>query len=255
MNPRSEDSQNLWQQFHAKRDLLLRERLLIQYLPLVKLVAGRMKQTLPQAVQLADLEGAGIRGLIQSVEGYDPERGVKFESYASNRIRGSILDSLREYDWLPRSLRTKTKTLEKAMQACEVRSGGIPLADDVAVELGMTLEEYHDLLEEVGSIQLISLDSEPTGVENVGSFHDVIPDSSIRDPLAVMEEAELRHQVVNWLHELPDHMRKVMVLYYYEELTLKEIGAVLSLSESRICQIHSAAIHSLRARFEEEKVV
>ncbi|MCX6640526.1 MAG: FliA/WhiG family RNA polymerase sigma factor [bacterium] len=254
MNPQTENNQQLWQEYTSKRSAILRERLLLNYLPLVKVVAGRMKQTLPQAVQLADLEGAGVRGLIQSVEGFDPERGVKFESYASNRIRGSILDSLREYDWLPRSLRTKSKTLEKALQICEARLGGIPEDGDVAAELGMSLDEYHSLLEEVGSIQLISLDSEPAGVDNIGSFHDVIPDTSIEDPLQGLEDKELRQQVVAWLQELPEHMRRVMVLYYYEELTLKEIGAVLNLSESRICQIHSAAIHSLRTRFQEERV-
>ncbi len=248
------EHQDLWQTYCKTRDALIRERLLLIYLPLVKLVAGRMKQTLPHAVQLADLEGAGVHGLIQSVEGYDPERGVRFESYASMRIRGAILDSLREYDWLPRSIRSKSKLLERAFESCETRLGGIPTDEDVAAEMGISLDDYHSMLEEVGSVQIVSLDGEPGGAEGVGSFHEVIPDREAEDPLANIEQEEQRQMVVQWLQELPEQMRRVMVLYYYEELTLKEIGEVLSLSESRICQIHSAAIHSLRARLAQEQV-
>lgn len=248
------DHQELWQKYSKTRDNAIREKLLMIYLPLVKLVAGRIKQTLPQTVQTADLEGAGVRGLIQSVDGFDPERGVRFESYASSRIKGAILDGLREYDWLPRSIRTKSKLLERAMEACEARLGRIPMDEEVAAELDLTLEDYHLLLEKVGSVQLLSLDGEPSGVEGVGSFYEVIPDEGAEDPLEVIEHEEERRLVVEWLQELPEQMRRVMVLYYYEELTLKEIGEVLGLSESRICQIHSASIHSLRARLSPEKV-
>jgi RNA polymerase sigma factor for flagellar operon FliA len=248
------DNRELWQKYRQTGDSDLREKLLLAYLPLVKLVAGRMKQTLPRAVQLSDLEGAGVRGLIQSVDSYDPERGVKFESYASARIRGSILDGLREYDWLPRSLRTKSKSLERAFEACQSRQGGIPRDEDVADELGVSVEDYYDLLEEVGAMQLVSLDEVPEGADGGGSYHDVIPDSEAEDPLYNVERDEQRELIVRWLQELPQQMRRVMVLYYYEELTLKEIGEVLNLSESRICQIHSAAIHSLRARLMHEMV-
>ncbi len=248
------DNRELWQKYRQTGDAQLREKLLLHYLPLVKLVAGRIKQTLPRAVQLSDLEGAGVRGLIQSVESYDPDRGVKFESYASMRIRGSILDGLREYDWLPRSLRNKSKSLERAFEACQSRQGGMPRDEDVADELGMSVEDYYDLLEEVGAMQLVSLDEIPDGADGVGSYHDVIPDGEAEDPLYNVERDEQRELVVRWLQELPQQMRRVMVLYYYEELTLKEIGEVLNLSESRICQIHSAAIHSLRARLTHEMV-
>lgn len=249
------DHQELWQTYRNTREAAIRERLLLIYLPLVKIVAGRMKQTLPRAVQVADLEGAGVRGLIQSVEGFDPERGVRFESYASTRIRGAILDGLREYDWLPRSVRSKSKLLERAFESCEVRVGGIPNDEDVALEMGLSLDEYRSLLEDVGSLQIVSLDAEPAGAEGVGSYHDVIPDDEADDPLNHMEQQEERQLVVQWLQELPEQMRRVMVLYYYEELTLKEIGEVLDLSESRICQIHSAAVHSLRARLAQEELV
>lgn len=213
-----------------------------------------MKQTLPQAVQLADLEGSGVRGLIQSVEGFDPERGIRFESYASNRIRGSILDGLREYDWLPRSLRTKSKALERAMESCQTRQGGIPTDSDVADEMGLDIDDYRELLEEVGSMQIVSLDGGPDGAESRASFHDVIPDREAPDPLQLVEQDEIKTLVVEWLHELPEQMRRVLILYYFEELTLKEIGLVLELSESRICQVHSSAIHSLRARLNQEMV-
>jgi RNA polymerase sigma factor for flagellar operon FliA len=248
------ENQELWQKYNRTRDRAIREKLLMIYLPLVKLVANRVKQTLPQTVQTADLEGSGVRGLIQSVEGFDPERGIKFESYASSRIRGSILDGLREFDWLPRSIRAKSKLLERAMDACEVRLGRLPTDDEVAQEMNLALEDYYDLLEKVGSVQLVSLDGEPSGVEGVGSFYEVIPDVDAQDPLETIEHEEERSLVVEWLQELPEQMRRVMVLYYYEELTLKEIGEVLGLSESRICQIHSASIHSLRARLQPEKV-
>ena len=186
------DLQELWQKYLDARDPHLREQLLLNYLPLVKVVAGSMKQKLPQAVQLADLEGSGIRGLIQAVDGFDLDHGVKFESYASNRIRGAILDGLREYDWLPRSLRSKSKSLERAFEVCEVRCGGIPDDEDVAAELGLSLDEYYDRLDEVGSMQIVSLDSEPDRAEGVGSYHDVIPDKDVKDPLSNIEREEDR---------------------------------------------------------------
>ena len=249
-----ESNQSLWQDYQHSRDRALREKLVLIYLPLVKWSAGRLKQTLPNTVQVQDLEGAGVRGLIQSIDGFDPERGIRFESYASTRIRGAMLDGLREYDWLPRSLRAKSKELERAYETCETRLGGLPDDEDVAVEMGLTLDEYREMLEEVGSLQLVSLDGEPAGAEGEGSFHDVIADPDIEDPLTKIEHEEERHQVLEWLEELPDQMRRVMVLYYYEELTLKEIGQVLDLSESRVCQIHSSAIRSLRARLAQELV-
>jgi RNA polymerase sigma factor for flagellar operon FliA len=259
------DSTALWQEYGRARQApgppqeahaALREKLVLTYLPLVKAAALRLKSAcgLPRVVQLDDLESAGVRGLIQAVEGYDPQRGIRFESYASQRIRGAMLDGLRELDWLPRSLRGKVKSLEKAMGSCEVRLGNIPEDEDVAAELGLTLDEYLDLLEEVGSIQIVSLDTEPSQAEGEGSYHDVIPDPDLEDPLARLEREEQRLQVLEWLQDLPEQMRRVMVLYYYEELTLKEIGQVLNLSESRVCQIHSAAIHSLRGRMVQEMV-
>jgi RNA polymerase sigma factor for flagellar operon FliA len=247
-----EENQKLWQDYSKSRNQALREKLVLIYLPLVKWTAGRLKQTLPHAVQVEDLEGAGVRGLIQSVEGYDPGRGIRFESYASTRIRGAMLDGLREFDWLPRSLRTKAKSLERAFETCEARLGGIPEDEDVAGEMGLSLDEYREMLEEVGSLQMVSLDGEPANADGEGSFHDVIPDTEADDPLLKIEAEEQRRQVLHWLQELPEQMRRVMVLYYYEELTLKEIGQVLSLSESRVCQIHSAAIQSLKARLQLE---
>lgn len=244
----------LWQEYQHTRDRALREKLVLIYLPLVKWTAARLKATLPGAVQVQDLEGAGVRGLIQSIEGYDPGRGIRFESYASTRIRGAMLDGLRDFDWLPRSLRTKAKDLERAFEACESRLGGVPEDEDVAREMGLSVAEYRAMLEEVGSLQLVSLDSEPAGADGEGSFHDVIADPETEDPLAKIELEEERRRVLDWLQELPEQMRRVMVLYYYEELTLKEIGQVMSLSESRVCQIHSAAVHSLKARLAQELV-
>ena len=165
-----------------------------------------------------------------------------------------MLDGLREYDWLPRSLRTKAKDLERALCACETRLCGTPEDEDVAGQMGLSVEDYRQMLEEVGSLQLVSLDSEPAGADSEGSFHDVIADTEIEDPLARIEQEEERHRILDWLQDMPEQMRRVLVLYYYEELTLKEIGQVLGLSESRVCQIHSAAIHSLKARLELELV-
>ncbi len=249
-----QENQKLWREFRKNGDPALREKLILIYLPLVKWTAGRLKQTLPQVVQQQDLESAGVRGLIQSVQGFDPGRGIRFESYAANRIRGAMLDGLREFDWLPRSLRTKAKSLEHAFDACEVRQGGTPNDEQVAAEMGLPLDEYLSLLEEVGSLQMVSLDSEPAGADGEASFHEVIPDDDLEDPLAKIEMEEQRRQVLIWLQELPEQMRRVMVLYYYEELTLKEIGLVLDLSESRVCQIHSAAMHALKARVQQELV-
>ncbi len=248
------DLQKLWEDYRNTQDAQTRERLLLHYLPLVKIVAGRMKQTLPQAVQLADLEGTGARGLIQAIDGYDHNRGIKFESYASLRIRGAILDGLREYDWLPRSIRSKSKSLERAFETCECRQSGIPDDADVAEEMGISIDDYYQLLEEVGSLKIVSLDSEPEGADGAGSYHEIIPDYDVSDPLENLQHEEEKQLAVKWLEELPERMRQVMVLYYYEELTLKEIGEVLNLSESRICQIHTSAIHSIRARLQLEHV-
>ncbi|MFH1861255.1 MAG: FliA/WhiG family RNA polymerase sigma factor [bacterium] len=250
-----DEHQELWREYSRVRDNARRERLVLIYLPLVKVLAGRLKQTLPHSVQLADLESAGVRGLIQSVESYDLERGVRFSSFACARIRGAMLDSLREYDWLPRSLRSKVKSIERAQETCEVRLGCTPEDADIAEQMGLSIAEYRQLQAEVGALQMVSLDEISESAEGTNSFHEIIPDRQAADPQLNVEKEELRQRLREWLLALPDTARKIMILYYYEDLTMKEIGYLLNLSESRICQIHSAAVQALRQRLTNEVVL
>jgi len=242
----------LWKKYLKGRDPKFKENLVVQYISLVKYVAGRLMITLPPSVELNDLESAGVMGLIDAIERYDPKYGVKFESYAIPRIKGSMLDELRKLDWIPRSIRSKTRELEKVIQQVENEKGGPATDEELSEKLNISLDEYYDLLKEVGTTSLMSLDEilyDSDGGK--ADLHEVIEDTEAENTMDEINREELKDVMIKAIDDLPEIERLVIALYYYEELTLKEIGQVLQLSESRISQIHTKTILSLRAKLKE----
>lgn len=227
-----------------------REKQLMDYLPLVKYIAGRIAIGLPKSVELDDLINAGVVGLIEAHNNFDPTKGVKFESYASMRIRGSILDELRAIDWAPRSTRAKSRQVERAISALENRLGRSPSEEEVAENLDMSLEELYRLMDDLSSTTLLSLDEFTYGSDDDKqvALVDTLQSHDRSDALTDLERQEMRNLLVESIGLLTDQERLVIALYYYEELTLKEIGQVMELSESRVSQIHTKSVLSLRAK-------
>jgi RNA polymerase sigma factor for flagellar operon FliA len=237
----------LWDEYRRDPGPAAKEALLVAYLPVVKQVASRMKMSLPHSVALDDLVGSGILGLINSVENFNPELGFKFETYAIPRIRGAILDGLRDFDWVPRSIRSKEKLLESTITALENELGRIPTDEEIAGRLEMSLSEYHRLVDDVSATTLLSFDRPLSGDGDQSSnLYDLVADSSRDNPLDLMERKEIRGLLVELINRLPEQEKLVIALYYYEELTLKEIGKVLDISESRVSQIHTKIIMSMK---------
>jgi len=237
----------LWDEYRREPTAAAKEALLVAYLPLVKQVAGRMKMSLPHSVHLDDLVGSGIMGLINSVENFNPELGFKFETYAIPRIRGAILDGLRDFDWVPRSIRTKEKLLESTINSLENELGRLPTDEEIAGRLDLSLSEYHKLVDDVNATTLLSFDR-PLGTDGDSSsnLYDLVADAGNDNPLDLMERKEIRNLLVELINRLPEQDKLVIALYYYEELTLKEIGKVLDISESRVSQIHTKIILSMK---------
>ena len=223
-----------------------RDLLLLEHLPAVRYIARRIHERLPQHVELDDLVSAGIVGLIDAFGKFDHNKKVQFKSYAQFRIRGAILDSLRMLDWSPRELRRKGRAVEEAIRAVQQRMGRAPAEQEIASELKMSLPEYHQLLGDLKGLEIGSLNLERT--ENSGDEElAYIPGSPEDDPLFRCMEGEMRQHLVDAIDGLPEKERLVLTLYYYEELTMKEIGLTLGVVESRVSQIHSSAVLRLRA--------
>ncbi len=240
---------DIWDLWIKKRSQDIKDELVIRYITLVEQVAGRMKIGLPNSVELTELVNSGIIGLISAIDNFKPDRGFKFETYAVTRIRGSILDSLRDYDWMPRSIRTKTKSLEAALVRLEGNLGRIPRDDEVAKELGLNIDGYFQLLEEVKVASILSLDEPYLNSEGeMSTLADIIEDEDAPDPGGVMEWNEARAIAKKMIEKLSQQERLVISLYYYEELTLREVGEVLGISESRVSQIHSKIILTLKGK-------
>ena len=241
-----------WKRYKATQDLGIRERLLTRYLPLVRQIAGRMLISLPKSVSLDELVSSGIMGLISAVDNYDPNMGFKFETYAASRIKGSIYDGLREMDWVPRSIRQKARRMEKAMEALYKELGRAPNDKEVAEKLEMNIDDYHVMLDEVSVTSLLSLDESFTNNKgDTASLSDFLEDRGSKNIHDAMEMTELKTVTIQSLKELPEQEKLVMALYYYEEMTLKEIGMVMDISESRVSQIHTKAIMHLKHRIAE----
>ena len=243
------DDGALWKLWVKAPEQPIKDELVLRYLPLVEQVAGRMKIGLPDSVQVQELVNSGIIGLIGSIDNFDLGRGFKFETYAVNRIRGSILDSLRDYDWMPRSIRTKAKSLEAALVKLEGNLGRVPSDEEVAEELKIGLDDYYGMLDEVKVTSILSLDQPLAGSEGeISSLGEMLEDDEAEDVPGVVEWNDAKRIARRLIEQLSQQERLVIALYYYEELTLREIGEVLSISESRVSQIHSRIILTLKGK-------
>ncbi|MEI8057820.1 MAG: RNA polymerase sigma factor WhiG [Actinomycetes bacterium] len=241
----------LWEDFKATGDQQLRERLILHYSPLVKYVAGRVGVGLPPNVEQADLISYGIFGLIDAIEKFDLERAIKFETYAINRIRGAIIDELRSIDWIPRSVRSKAREVERAYQSLEAKLQRTPTEPEVAKEMGVTLAELHTIFNTVSFVNVVALDELLHAGGERGdsvSLGDTLTDTRAPDPMSVFEGEETKYILAQAIESLPEREKIVVTLYYYEGLTLAEIGQVLGVTESRICQMHTKAVLQLRGK-------
>ena len=236
-----------WQSYQEAADQDSRQKLITHYLYLVKYAVGRMLVNLPKHLDPDDLIGYGLMGLIQSVEKFELARNVRFETFAMIRIRGAILDQLRAMDWMPRSLRQKAKEVEQAIARIEQATGRTADEESIARELGIDLETLHHTLSET-SFLVLSLDYllNPHD-DGSDSFGDLIADSRMR-PDEQLEQEAVRQALKESIEYLPEREKKLISFYYFEGLTMKEIGKVLEVTEARVCQLHSQAIHRLRAR-------
>lgn len=245
-----------WLRYKQQGDISARDNLITQYVYLVRQVAGRLSMGLSSQVELDDLIGNGVLGLLDAIEKFDPTRGVKFETYAVTRIRGAILDGLRAMDWVPQSVRQKSRMLEKTYQKLEQELARPASDQEVAQALGLNNLEYDRLLVEVSHTSLFYLEDMWLGESSDDDslrIIDTLEDPTIEEPTARLEHEELKNLLAEAIDKLPDRERLVISLYYYEALTLKEIGAVLGLSESRISQLHTKAILRLRGRLSRQK--
>ena len=246
---REEIGEGLWQAFLQHGDQQARETLIEQHAPLVKYMAGRLAVLTPPTIELDDLVGMGAVGLIQAVDRYDPDRGVKFSTYALSRIRGAILDGLRQLDWLPRTIREKERHLRETDQKLAQRLGRFPEDEELAQELGITPDQLHDLFQEVGQGAVLSFDemlgSDPYGELTATRDQSVVVGKR-GEPATEVLWNEVKGVLAATLDRLQERERLVVTLYYYEGLTLREIAVVLGVSQSRVSQLHSKAILRLR---------
>jgi RNA polymerase sigma factor for flagellar operon FliA len=234
----------LWDNYIKTKDVKVREELIIKYLYLVKFVAGRLYTNYGNNVEYDDLVSYGVFGLIDAIEKYDTCRGVKFDTYAQLRIKGSIIDYLREIDWLPRSVRQKAKELEKAYYELENELGRPANDDEVAARLDVSLEDFQKKILYISTYSIVSLDDL---LEQKREFANDNMDNET-NPGAAIEKDVLRNIIIETINALPEKENKVITLYYYEELTYKEIGKLLSISESRVSQLHTKAIIRLKSK-------
>lgn len=241
------EKERLWAEYVKNKSTEGRDALILAYAGLVKIVAGRLNMYLGYAVEMDDLVSYGIFGLIDAIEKFDHLKGVKFETYASLRIRGSILDQIRKLDWIPRTLRQKQKKLEQAAAQVEARTGRLATDEELAEELELSLEETISWQNQTKVANLVSLD------EYIEQGSEIPADSKnhasrFEQPEQVVEKQELKVQLMKALEELTENERRVIVFYYFEELTLKEISKVLEVSESRISQLHTKALQKMKKR-------
>ena len=247
-------AQDLWKRYHQQADTHTENDLVQQYLPLVTAILGRLAMTLPDHVDHDDLQSAGLVGLLQALRNYDPGSGNSFETYARVRIRGAMLDELRRMDWVPRTIHEKARKIQQTMGELEQKLGRSPTEAQVAKAMGLSATEYAKLLDEVRPAAFVCLDAVSSSENgDTGSLYEVVADTTEEGPAEQASQHELKHVVLERLKELPEIQRKVLALYYGEDLHLREIAQVFGLTESRICQIHSQAILAIRSyvqRFE-----
>jgi RNA polymerase sigma factor for flagellar operon FliA len=229
----------------------LREQIVLEHAPLIRYIVNRIAVRLPSHIDLDDLHNTGVIGLMDAIEKYDPEKNCKFKTYAEFRIKGAILDQLRSLDWVPRSVRQKSRKLEKAYGEVEQRLGRSANEDEVADSLGLELDKFHTLINQVRGISLVNLE-EIRGTnsdgDRAGTFADIIEDVHSENPFASLKLMETKHVISDTIGSLPEKERLVISLYYYEDLNMKEIGNILGITESRVCQIHTKSVMRLRSK-------
>jgi RNA polymerase sigma factor for flagellar operon FliA len=221
----------------------LKEQIVLEHTPLIRYIVNRIAVRLPSHIDLDDLHNTGVIGLMDAIEKYDPDKNCKFKTYAEFRIKGAILDQLRSLDWVPRSVRQKSRRLEKAYGEVEQRLGRSASEDEVADSLGLQIDKFHDLLNQVRGISLVNLEEirgTNTDGDRAGTFADIIEDVHSENPFASLKLNETKHVIADTIATLPEKERLVISLYYYEDLNMKEIGNILGITESRVCQIHTS---------------
>jgi RNA polymerase sigma factor for flagellar operon FliA len=256
-NVKSIELKDLWRRYKRDGDERARERLVIAYSPLVKYVSGRMASGLPAHVEEADLISYGLGGLISAIERFDLEREIKFETYAITRIKGAIIDELRSLDWVPRSVRARARAIERANTKLEHKLQRAPTDEEMAKELEMTVGDFQDALLQISNSTVAALDELWTVSDASGdqvSLLDTLQDPGAPDPAAVMDATDLKDRIADAIARLPEREKLVVALYYYENLTLREIGEVLGVTESRVSQLHTKAVLRLRGRMSDENI-
>ena len=242
--------EDLWREYKSRKDQRLRDKLILHYAPLVKYVAGRICANLPQNIDQADIVSYGIFGLIDAIEKFDLDRDVKFETYAISRIKGAIIDELRCLDWVPRSIRTRAKEVERTYIHLENKLKRVPTDEEVASALGISVGEYRDILLQISSASVLALDDLWASPERDDrtSLLETLEDASSPDPSLAFEREEMKEMLLDALNRLTERERTVIVLYYYEGLTLKEIGKILGVTESRVSQLNTKSVLRLRGK-------
>lgn len=243
-----DEDQKMWLQYKHTRDQRIKDTLIMKYASFVKYVAGRIAINLPANVEFDDLVSYGILGLIDAIDKYDPERKVKFKTYAKTRIRGAIFDELRVLDWTPRSIRQKARKLEKAYAKLEGKLGRCATDEEIAEYLKIDISDLHKLFDETKKSLLLSLDEIFYDDEEGSSRFDFVENQKSDNPQLKIEESEMRSILADAINQLSERERLVITLYYYEDLTSKEIGKILGVSDSRVSQLHTKAVLRLRGR-------
>jgi RNA polymerase sigma factor for flagellar operon FliA len=257
-NVKSIELKDLWRRYKREGDERARERLVVAYSPLVKYVSGRMASGLPAHVEEADLISYGLGGLISAIERFELEREIKFETYAITRIKGAIIDELRSLDWVPRSVRARARAIERANTKLEHKLQRAPTDEEMADELEMSVSDFQDALLQISNSTVAALDELWTVSDASGdqvSLLDTLQDPGAPDPANVIDATELKDRIADAIARLPEREKLVVALYYYENLTLREIGEVLGVTESRVSQLHTKAVLRLRGRMSDENII